>query len=128
MKALEGVQVIDFTQLLPGPAATRLFADFGADVIKIEPPGGETTRRIGPFSQGQSAVFTELNRGKKSVIADLLNEGDRARVMALCASADVVIEGFRPGVMPRLGLGFDELSKRNPRLIYVAVSGFGQAG
>ena len=128
MKALEGVQVIDFTQLLPGPAATRLFADFGAEVIKIEPPGGESTRRIGPFSQGQSAVFTELNRGKKSVIADLRNEGDRARVMALCASADVVIEGFRPGVMQRLGLGFDELSKRNPRLIYVAVTGFGQAG
>jgi alpha-methylacyl-CoA racemase len=128
MKALEGLQVIDFTQLLPGPAATRLLADFGADVIKIEPPGGEATRRTGPLSEGENAIFTELNRGKKSVIANLRDEKDRACVMDLCASADVVIEGFRPGVMQRLGLGFEELTKRNPRLIYVAVTGFGQAG
>ena len=84
-------------------------------MIKIEPPGGEATRRSGPFSEGQSSVFTELNRGKRSVIADLRNERDRACVMALCASADVVFEGFRPGVMQRLGLGFAELSKRNRR-------------
>jgi crotonobetainyl-CoA:carnitine CoA-transferase CaiB-like acyl-CoA transferase len=128
MKALEGVQVIDFTQLLPGPTATRLFADFGADVTKIEPPGGEAARRLGPLSGDQGAVFTELNRGKRSVIADLRSERDLARVMALCASADVIIEGFRPGVMQRLGLGFDELTRRNPRLIYVALTGFGQAG
>jgi len=128
VRPLEGVRIVDFTQLLPGPAATRFLADFGAEVIKIEPPAGDPARRVPPFVESESALFAEVNRGKKSVVADLKNEGDRHAVLELCASADVVIEGFRPGVMDRMGLGYELLSSRNPRLIYVAIAGFGHSG
>ncbi len=126
VRPLESVRVVDFTQLLPGPAATRFLADFGAEVIKIEPPAGDPSRQVPPFVEGESALFAEINRGKKSVVADLKDERDRRAVLKLCASADVVMEGFRPGVMDRMGLGYELLSSRNPRLIYVAITGFGQ--
>lgn len=128
VRPLEGVRVLDFTQLLPGPAATRFLADFGAEVIKIEPPTGDPARFVPPMVDGESALFAEINRGKKSVIADLKRDRDRRAVLELAASADVVMEGFRPGVMDRLGLGYDVLSARNPRLVYVAITGFGQKG
>jgi len=128
VRPLEGVRIVDFTQLLPGPAATRLLADFGAEVIKIEPPAGDPARQLPPFVEGESTLFTEMNRGKKSVVADLKNEPDRRAVLELCASSDVVMEGFRPGVMDRMGLGYGLLSSRNPRLIYAAITGFGQTG
>src|SRR5271169_840908 len=128
VRPLEGIRIVDFTQLLPGPAATRFLADFGAEVIKIEPPSGDPARQVPPFVESESALFAEINRGKKSVVADLKNERDRHAVLELCASADVVMEGFRPGVMDRMGLGYELLSSRNARLIYVAITGFGQAG
>jgi crotonobetainyl-CoA:carnitine CoA-transferase CaiB-like acyl-CoA transferase len=128
VRPLEGIRVVDFTQLLPGPAATRLLADFGAEVVKIEPPAGDPARQAPPFVDGQSSLFAEINRGKKSVVADLKIDRDLQAVVELCASADVVMEGFRPGVMNRMGLGYELLSVRNPRLIYVAITGFGQAG
>jgi crotonobetainyl-CoA:carnitine CoA-transferase CaiB-like acyl-CoA transferase len=128
VRPLEGIRIVDFTQLLPGPAATRFLADFGAEVIKIEPPAGDPARQVPPFVESESALFAEINRGKKSVVADLKNEQDRRAVLELCASADVVMEGFRPGVMGRMGLGYELLCSRNPRLIYVAITGFGQAG
>jgi crotonobetainyl-CoA:carnitine CoA-transferase CaiB-like acyl-CoA transferase len=127
VQPLEGIRIVDFTQLLPGPAATRFLADFGAEVIKIEPPAGDPARQAPPFLDGESALFAEINRGKKSVVADLRNERDRHAALELCASADVVMEGFRPGVMDRMGLGYALLSSRNPRLIYVAITGFGQS-
>ncbi|MBZ5591483.1 MAG: CoA transferase [Acidobacteriia bacterium] len=128
VRPLEGVRVVDFTQLLPGPAATRFLADFGAEVIKIEPPAGDPARFVPPMVDGESALFAEINRGKKSVVADLKRDRDRQAVLALASSADVVMEGFRPGVMDRLGLGYAALAARNPRLIYVAITGFGQTG
>ena len=127
-RPLEGVRVVDFTQLLPGPAATRFLAEFGAEVIKIEPPAGDPARSVPPLVAGESALFAEINRGKKSVVADLKSDRDRQAVLEMAASADVVMEGFRPGVMDRLGLGYAVLSARNPRLIYVAITGFGQTG
>lgn len=128
VRPLEGIRITDFTQLLPGPAATRFLADFGAEVIKIEHPAGDPARQAPPFLDGESALFAEMNRGKKSVVADLRNERDRQAVLELCSSSDVVMEGFRPGVMDRMGLGYELLSSRNPRLIYVAITGFGQEG
>ena len=128
VRPLEGIRIVDFTQLLPGPAATRFLADFGAEIIKIEPPAGDPARQVPPFLDGQSSLFTEINRGKKGVVADLKIDRDRHAVVELCASADVVMEGFRPGVMDRMGLGYELLSSRNPRLIYVAITGFGQNG
>jgi len=128
VRPLEGLRVLDFTQLLPGPAATRFLADFGAEVIKIEPPAGDPARFVPPLVDGESALFAEINRGKKSVVADLKNVHDRNAALELAASADVVMEGFRPGVMDRMGLGYAVLAARNPRLIYVAITGFGQTG
>ena len=128
LRPLEGVRILDFTQLLPGPAATRFLADFGAEVIKIEPPAGDPARFVPPIIDGESALFAEINRGKKSVVADLKKDKDRRAVLELTASADVVMEGFRPGVMDRMGLGYAVLAAENPRLIYVAITGFGQTG
>lgn len=127
VRPLEGIRVVDFTQLLPGPAATRFLADFGAEVIKIEPPAGDPARQAPPLVDGESSLFAEINRGKKSIVADLKLDRDRHAVLELCAAADVVMEGFRPGVMDRMGLGYELLSSRNPRLIYVAITGFGQS-
>jgi len=126
---LPGVKILDFTRVLAGPYATALLADIGADVIKIEPPQGDDYRHVGPFyADGSSALFEAINRGKRSIVADLANDADRRAIQQLAASADVVVENFRPGVAARLGIDYASLSAANPGLIYCSISGFGQSG
>ncbi len=127
--ALEGLVVLDLTSLLSGPYAAMMLADHGADVIKVERKGkGDDARRMPPFVEGESAPFMIWNRNKRSVELDLKDEGDRARLLDMADGADVLIENFRPGTLDRLGLGYEVLKARNPRLIYAAISGFGQTG
>ncbi len=128
MRPLEGLLVLDFSTLLPGPMATLILAEAGAEVVKIERPGGEDMRRYRPRWGRDSAAFALLNRGKGSLVLDLKDEADRARFMPLAERADVLVEQFRPGVMDRLGLGYEALSAVNPRLIYCAITGYGQDG
>jgi crotonobetainyl-CoA:carnitine CoA-transferase CaiB-like acyl-CoA transferase len=128
MQPLAGVRVLDFSTLLPGPMATLLLAEAGAEVIKIERPGGEDMRRYAPQWGGDSVGFALLNRGKRSVNADLKDPAARDRVLALAATCDVVVEQFRPGVMDRLGLGYAAMRAVNPRIIYCAITGYGQSG
>ena len=128
MQPLSGLLVLDFTTLLPGPLAALMLAEAGAEVIKIERPGGEDMRRTGPMVGGESAVFALLNRGKQVLVLDLKNDADRAKLKPLLERADILIEQFRPGVMARMGLGFDEVHALNPRLIYCSISGYGQSG
>jgi crotonobetainyl-CoA:carnitine CoA-transferase CaiB-like acyl-CoA transferase len=126
---LQGVRVLDFTRVLAGPAASLALADLGAEVLKIEPPGdGDETRSFPPFRQGESHYFLSVNRGKKSLVIDLKTEAGVALVKDLAAKCDVVVENYRPGVMDRLGLGYEALSAINPGLIYCAISGFGMTG
>lgn len=127
-KPLTGVTVLDFTRVLAGPYATALLADLGADVIKVEGPEGDEYRHVGPFREGESALFQAVNRGKRSIALDLKNPDDLSVAQSLADRADVVVENFRPGVMDRLGLGAAALQARNPGLVYVSVSGFGQSG
>jgi Predicted acyl-CoA transferases/carnitine dehydratase len=122
------IRVLDFGQVMAGPLAGRLMADVGAEVIKIEAPEGDSMRSRPPLRDGHSAYFGTLNAGKRSVVLDLKTEEGRREAFALARSADVVMENFRPGVMARLGLGYEALSAVNPRLIYCAISGFGQQG
>lgn len=129
---LAGLTVLDFSQFLAGPSCALRLADLGADVIKIErPDGGDACRGLYlaelPFDQ-DSALFHAINRGKRSVAADLKDTGDLERVKVLVAKADVLIHNFRPGIMDRLGLGWDAVSALNPRLIYAGVSGYGPEG
>src|ERR1700730_13357719 len=128
MKPLEGILVADFTTLLPGPLATLMLAEAGAEVVKIERPGGEDVRHFPPYWAGQSAAFAFLNRGKKSLVADLKQDSGRSRVLELVDRADVLVEQFRPGVMKRLGLGYDTVRARNPRIVYCSITGYGQEG
>lgn len=126
---LADLLIIDLTRVLAGPYATMVFADMGARVIKVErPDGGDDSRAIGPFKDGQSAYFASLNRGKQSIALDLKAAADRAVFDALLEKADVLIENYRPGVMAKLGYGWETLHARHPRLIQAAVSGFGQTG
>jgi CoA:oxalate CoA-transferase len=127
-RPLSGVRVLDFSRVLAGPYCTALLADLGADVIKVEPPTGDDYRHVGPFIDGESALFLTINRGKRSIALDLTKAEDRAIVQALAARADVVVENFRPGVADKLGIGWNELSQLNPRLVYGSISGFGQDG
>jgi alpha-methylacyl-CoA racemase len=128
MRPLAGVRVLDFSTLLPGPMATLLLAEAGAEVIKVERPGGEEMRGYAPQWGGVSATFALLNRGKKSIAVDLKDGAARDRMRALAATCDVVVEQFRPGVMHRLGLGYEALRKLNPKLVYCAITGYGQTG
>ncbi len=126
---LAGVRVLDLTRVLSGPYCTALMADLGADVIKIEAPThGDDARSLGPFRSGQSIYFSILNRGKRSAVLDLTVPGDRSILYHLVEEADVFIENFRPGVVERLGIDYSSLARRNPRLIYASISGFGQDG
>ena len=127
-KPLDGILVADFTTLLPGPLATLMLAEAGAEVVKIERPGGEDVRRFPQIKHGHSVPFAILNRGKKSLVADLKDEGDKAEVWKLVERADVLVEQFRPGVMERLGFGYDAVKKRNPKIVYCSISGYGQQG
>lgn len=128
MKPLAGVKVLDLSRVLAGPYCTALLADLGAEVIKLEPPAGDDYRHVGPFKDGQSALFTLNNRGKQSLVLDLKDSADLATARAIAAKVDVVVENFRPGVAARLGMGADDLRAANPRLVYCSISGFGQDG
>ena len=125
---LEGLRVLDFSIMLAGPYCARLLADVGAEVIKIEPPEGDDMRLRTPLRDGHSAYFGQLNAGKRSLALDLKNREAIKLVHRLVAESDIVVENFRPGVMDRLGLGYEELRKINPRLIYCSISGYGQSG
>jgi crotonobetainyl-CoA:carnitine CoA-transferase CaiB-like acyl-CoA transferase len=128
MQPLSGLRVLDFTTLLPGPLATLMLAEAGAEVIKIERPGGEDMRHYEPRFDGESAMFAQLNRGKTSLVLDLKSAADCGKLMPLMVRADILVEQFRPGVMARLGLGYDAVRAINPKLIYCSVTGYGQSG
>jgi crotonobetainyl-CoA:carnitine CoA-transferase CaiB-like acyl-CoA transferase len=120
---LHQVRVVDLSWLLPGPFCTSLLADLGADVLKIERPGdGDYARDLLP------GLFRLVNRGKRSAVFDLQTPHDRERLLQIAASADIFVEGFRPGVVDRLGVGYAQVRKRNPKIIYVSISGYGQVG
>ena len=125
---LRGVRVVEFCAVAAGPFCGMLLADLGAEVIKIEPPGGDALRTWPPISNGFSENFASLNRNKQSIVLDLKNPADRAVAAALCSEADVLVENNRPGVMDRLGLGYALLRERNPKLVYCSISAFGQSG
>ncbi len=127
-QSLAGLKVIDFTQIAAGPTCTMLLADLGADVIKVEAPGGELGRTFVSWVDGQSVTFMSLNRNKRSITLDLKNEDHLHICRKLLLDADVVVESFRPGVMQRLSLDYEQISKDNQRLIYCSVSAYGQTG
>ncbi|SPM28560.1 CoA transferase [Mycobacterium terramassiliense] len=130
-KPLDGYRVLDFTQNIAGPLAGQVLADLGAEVIKVEAPGGEAARQITVVLPGRPplpTLFWPHNRGKKSLAVDLTSDDNRQQILRLADTADVVLEGFRPGVMERLGLGPDDLRSRNPRLIYARLSAYGGNG
>jgi alpha-methylacyl-CoA racemase len=128
MQPLEGLLVLDFSTLLPGPMATLLLAEAGAEVVKIERPSGEEMRSYRPRWGRDSVNFALLNRGKKSLGLDLKSRDDRRRLEPLLARADVLVEQFRPGVMARLGLAYSDMESINPRVIYCSITGYGQSG
>jgi crotonobetainyl-CoA:carnitine CoA-transferase CaiB-like acyl-CoA transferase len=125
---LQGIRVLDFTRVLAGPAASLALADFGAEVIKIEPPAGDETRSFPPHRGGESHYFLSVNRGKKSIVIDLKAPEGVALVRDLAAKCDILVENYRPGVMGRLGLGYEALSAIHPGLIYCSISGYGMTG
>jgi crotonobetainyl-CoA:carnitine CoA-transferase CaiB-like acyl-CoA transferase len=125
---LAGLRVIDLTRVLAGPFASQILGDLGADVIKVEPPGGDDTRKFSPQRAGESHYFLSINRSKRGMVVDLKQPAGLDIVKRLVEGADVLIENFRPGVLERLGLGYDALSAINPRLIYCAITGFGLTG
>jgi alpha-methylacyl-CoA racemase len=126
--ALEGTFVLDFTTLLPGPLATQLMAQAGAHVVKVERPGGDELRSYLPRYGADSAAFALLNHGKECLTADLKDPVALARVQELARRCDVLVEQFRPGVMDRLGLGYDAVRASNPAVVYCSISGYGQDG
>lgn len=125
---LAGVRILDFTRVLSGPYCTALLADLGAEVVKVEAPQGDDYRHVGPFRDGESALFQLVNRNKRGIALDLKHEEGRALARALALRADVVIENFRPGVAARLGLDAESLMAEHPGLVYASISGFGQSG
>lgn len=128
-RALEGIKILDLSRLLPGPFLTMILADLGADVIKVEAPGaGDYLRAMFPGKQGMSGRFLAVNRNKRSLVLDLKTAPGRDAFLRMVAQADVVVESFRPGVMARLGLGYEALRQHNPRVILCSISGFGQDG
>ncbi|ODS93148.1 MAG: carnitine dehydratase [Comamonas sp. SCN 65-56] len=126
--ALADITVLDFTIVMSGPMCTRMLADAGADVVKIESPDGDVVRQRPPLLNGTSTYYASMNCGKRSVVLDLRTDEGRCLARALAARADVVVENFRPGVMKRLGLDYETLAAENPKLIYASISGFGQIG
>ncbi len=124
---LQGLQVLDFTRLLPGPLCTMILGDYGAEIIKVEDvDAGDPTRLAGPVGKDSSSLFRQLNRNKKSLALDLKVHKGQEIIRLMAASADILVEGFRPGVMERLGLGYKELSLINEQLIYASISGYGR--
>ena len=125
---LAGLKVLDFSRVLAGPFAGRMLNDLGADVVKIEPPDGDITRLWGRVIADIPGYYHQQNAGKRDICIDLRADGARELVNALVAQADIVLENYRPDVMPRLGFGYEDLRKINPRLIMLSISGFGQGG
>lgn len=125
---LEGTKVLDLTRALSGPFATRILSDLGADVVKVEPPDGDMTRAYGSRIGNLASHFTQHNAGKRDICIDLKAAGAAALLLALVDVADIVVENFRPGVMARFGLDWATLHARNPRMIMLSISGFGQTG
>ncbi len=128
MGKLTGIRVVDLSQFLPGPMLTVMMADQGATVTKVEPPAGDPARSQGPFEAGHSVWFRNLNRGKSAVTLDLKSEIGKAALWRLIAEADVLVEGFRPGVMRRLGFDYASVAARRPGIVYCSISAFGQSG
>ena len=131
--ALTGLKILDFTHYVAGPYCTKLLADYGADVIKVEPPAGDGARRVGPFPDDvphpeKSGLFLHLNTNKRGIVIDLKRPNAGAIVPRLALWADIVVENFRPGVAERLGIGYETLAAINPQLIYTSISNFGQTG
>jgi alpha-methylacyl-CoA racemase len=128
MPPLAGIKVVDFSVLLPGPLASLILAEAGAEVVKVERPGGDGLRGYEPRFGAAGAGFALLNRGKRSIVLDVKANGSKERLLPLLRAADVLIEQFRPGVMDSLGLGHAALAAVNPRLIYCSITGYGQSG
>jgi len=126
--ALDGLRVLDVTQVMAGPFCSMLLADLGADVIKIEPPGGDSTRQMPGAVGMESPSFNAVNRGKRSLVLNLKTREGQETLARLAATSDILVENFRPGVLEALGVGFQALSAANPRLIYASISGYGQTG
>jgi crotonobetainyl-CoA:carnitine CoA-transferase CaiB-like acyl-CoA transferase len=126
--AYAGLRVLDFTTTIAGPHCTRLLADLGADVIKVEAPDGDMMRTRPPLRKGASTMFGQLNAGKRSVVADLKDRETVAAIKRLACEVDVLVENYRPGVMKRAGLDYGSLAELNPRLVYCSISGYGQTG
>ena len=128
-RPLDDIRVLDLTRIFSGPICGRVLADLGADVVKVEPPSGDLTRPVPPVDEdGISPTFSHMNAGKRNICVDLKADGGPEVVAALADRADVLLENYRPGVMARFGLSFEELSVRNPRLVYCSITGFGQTG
>jgi len=126
---LHGIRVLDLSQGAAGPVAAMLLGDLGAEVVKVEPPGGEWGRGLGPpFLGGTAAAFLAMNRNKRGIVVDLKAEGGPEVVRRLAATSDAMLESFRPGVSERLGIGYEEVAARNPRLVYATISAFGRTG
>src|SRR5512143_3177343 len=125
---LSDIKVLDMARVLAGPFAGRMLCDLGADVVKVEPPDGDVTRLWGRVVGGIPGYYHQQNAGKRNISLDLRAPGAKALVLDLVRQADILIENYRPDVMPRLGLGYPELSAANPRLIMLSISGFGQGG
>ena len=128
--ALEGVKVLDLTQIMAGPYCTMTLADMGADVVKVEKPnGGDDTRRMGPpFIEGESAAFLGINRNKRSVVVDLRSDEGREVVLDMARRYDILVQNFRPGSLERMGLGYERVRELNPAMVYCTISGFGVTG
>lgn len=126
MKPLENIRVLDFTRVLAGPTCTRILAELGAQVTKVEPPSGDIGRIAAPQIQGQSAYYLQLNGGKRNLSIDLNWPEAREAVLKLCHKADVIVENFRPGTMKTFGLDYESVRQQNPAVVYVSMSGFGQ--
>lgn len=127
-KPLDGIKILDLSRYLPGPFATQFLGDFGAQVIKVEEPGGELGRALPPFIEGMGLRFCSVNRNKKSITLNLKKEKGKEIFLKLAEDADVVVDQFRPGVMDRLGLGYNDLNKINRGLIYCSITGYGLSG
>ena len=128
--ALEGVKVLDLTQLMAGPYCTMMLADMGADVVKVEKPnGGDDTRRMGPpFIEGESAAFLGINRNKRSIVIDLRSDAGRELAQRKARQSDILVQNFRPGALERMGLGYEQVREINPAIVYCTISGFGATG
>lgn len=126
--ALAGMRVLELSQFIAGPVCGCILADHGAEVVKIERPGGEDARRIGPFKDGESLYFATFNRNKRAMCLDLKSTEGREIFLRLATEADVIVENYRPGVLDSLGIGYDEVRRANPDVVYVSISGFGQTG